>query len=193
MFCVEYNYGVCTDRECDQPHWCAICFKFGHNARQHRIQPLSSPNLQETIYFFGGWRNPQLMMYHNLWWDQAKGTSREYKKRWKLVRWKGHLHGHTSTKHYLLAIRDMFTLACFFHLYGSFDSHFPAGICFYVCMCTCVYVCVCLCVSLCVWGKSLVLCLFMWVCMCIRLILILNPLFNGSQNIIFAFYYQREK
>ena len=116
MFCVEYNYGFCTNGECDQPHWCAICFKFGHNAREHRVQPLSSPTVQETIYFFGGWRNPQLMMYHNLWLDQAKGTSKEGEKAWRLVWSNGHLHGHTSIKHYLLAIREVFTLACFFLL-----------------------------------------------------------------------------
>ena len=76
MFCVEYNYGKCAESGCDQPHWCAICFKFDHNAREHRKQPLSSPTLQETIYFFGGWMNPQLMMYRNLWFDQAKHQAR---------------------------------------------------------------------------------------------------------------------
>ena len=77
MFCVDYNYGVCRSRECDQPHWCAICFQFGHNAREHRTKPLSSPTLRETIYFFGGWSNPQLMMYENLWLQQGKGTCKE--------------------------------------------------------------------------------------------------------------------
>ena len=88
----------------DQPH----CFQFGHNAREHRMQPLSSPTLQETIYFFGGWSNPQFMMYHNLWIERAKGTSEDIQKKWNLDRWNGHFHGHTSARHYLLANLKLF-------------------------------------------------------------------------------------
>ena len=80
MFCVDYNYGVCRSRECDQPHWCAICFHFGHNAREHRKDPLSSPTLRETMYFFGGWSNPDLTKYKNLWLEQTRQANKEVPK-----------------------------------------------------------------------------------------------------------------
>ena len=65
MFCINFNYGEC--KACDQPHWCAICFEFGHNARNHRHgYPLQDVSVREIRWFFGGWSNPLVMMYDNI-------------------------------------------------------------------------------------------------------------------------------
>ena len=148
MFCVEFNYSACRNGDCDQPHWCAICFQFGHNAREHRMQPLSSPTLQETIYFFGGWSNPQFMMYHNLWIERAMGTSEDVQKKWNLDRWNGHFHGHTSTRHCLLAISLLFNSILWSLHFWVLYSHNPVlqATWVWVCICTCLCVCVCVCV-----------------------------------------------
>ena len=66
MYCVPFNYSECKEG-CDHPHWCAICFKFGHNARHHRHgSPLPDVSKREIKWFFGGWANPLVMMYDNL-------------------------------------------------------------------------------------------------------------------------------
>ena len=69
MFCIPFNYSRCENVHCDQPHWCAICFKFGHDARRHRHTdgPLQDVSIRETKWFFGGWRKPLIMMYENVW------------------------------------------------------------------------------------------------------------------------------
>ena len=80
MFCINFNYGECKAASCDQPHWCAICFEFGHNARNHKHgSPLQDVSSREIRWFFGGWLNPLLMMYNNpgLWFnDHGHGSGR---------------------------------------------------------------------------------------------------------------------
>ena len=62
----NFNYSECKT-SCDQPHWCAICFEFGHNARSHRHgSPLQNVSLREIRWYFGGWSNPLIMMYDNI-------------------------------------------------------------------------------------------------------------------------------
>ena len=66
MFCIKFNYSECSEH-CDQPHWCAICFEFGHNAPNHKHgSRLQYVSVREVRWFFGGWFDPLLMMYNNL-------------------------------------------------------------------------------------------------------------------------------